>query len=105
MSKSWRPENWYVLYPNECIGCTNKVEDEWGKVCDLSCGKYSARVNFEAGADAFLQALCTKDNYMSCIDEWEGLDGIKRKAFKGWLIAIPDDDEAVEAVEPLIKEA
>lgn len=52
----WRPEHWYVSYPDACVGCTNEVEDEWGKVCDLSCGKYTARVNFESGADAMHKA-------------------------------------------------
>jgi len=59
--KLWRPENWYVLHPNECVGCTNKVEDDWGKMCHLSCGKYAARCNFEAGADAMLEALLVQE--------------------------------------------
>jgi hypothetical protein len=51
---SWRPEDWPKC---PCDGCANKVEDEYGLVCDLSCGKHSAWRNREAGADAMLTAL------------------------------------------------
>lgn len=32
-----------------CIDCTNKQTDEYGYFCDLSCGKRTAWVNYQAG--------------------------------------------------------
>jgi len=52
--KTWRPENWKA---NPCDTCPDKREDEWGLECDLYCGMYSAYINYEAGANAILEAL------------------------------------------------
>ena len=57
MKRLWRPDNWYTEYPDACMSCPNVSEDEWGKLCDLPCGEYTARSNFEAGADALLKEL------------------------------------------------
>lgn len=32
-----------------CIDCTNKQRDEYGYLCDLSCGKRTAWANYQAG--------------------------------------------------------
>ena len=48
--------------------------------------------DYEAGADAMLEALCTKENYMEWEDEFENLSGIQHKSFKGWLAAIPYEE-------------
>lgn len=50
----WRPKGWTK---NPCDGCDKKQEDEHGLLCDLSCGKHSAYLNQEAGADAMLKGV------------------------------------------------
>ncbi len=52
--KKYRPDGWGV---NPCEKCTARLDDEFGRYCDLSCGQYSAWCNREAGADAMLEAL------------------------------------------------
>ena len=32
-----------------CVGCSNLEMDEWGYLCDLSCGKRTAWLNYQAG--------------------------------------------------------
>ena len=34
---------------NPCESCPNKQEDIYGLLCDLSCGKHSMYVNYQAG--------------------------------------------------------
>ncbi len=51
---NWRPKNWQK---NPCDGCENENADEYGFFCNLTCGKCSAYQNYEAGADAILDAL------------------------------------------------
>ena len=34
---------------NPCEYCTSKREDEWGLICDISCGKHSAYKNYQVG--------------------------------------------------------
>jgi len=34
---------------NPCIDCPSKEEDTYGLLCDLSCGKHTAYVNYQAG--------------------------------------------------------
>lgn len=53
----WRPDNWPK---NPCIDCPNKQEDIYGLICDLACGKHTAWLNFEAGADAMLEGIKDK---------------------------------------------
>jgi len=50
----WKPKNWSK---NPCDDCPNKQEDIYGLLCDLACGKHTAYLNHEAGADAILEAL------------------------------------------------
>lgn len=51
----WRPlENWKK---NPCENCPDKQEDKYGLLCDLACGKHTAYLNREVGADAMLEAL------------------------------------------------
>jgi len=47
-----------------CDGCKQKEEDDWGLVCDIACGLAFAYGNYEAGADALLDALI-KENLLS----------------------------------------
>ena len=47
----------------------------------------SSHKAFEAGADAMLEALCTDENRMDCIDQ-HGMDPPKN--VKGWLVFIPE---------------
>jgi len=49
---SWRPEGWPKC---PCDECEKKEEDEYGLLCNLACGKYTAWLNREAGADAMLE--------------------------------------------------
>lgn len=52
---NWRPEGWDR---GECGGCGRRIDDEFGEFfCDISCGKHTAQVNKEAGADAMLKAI------------------------------------------------
>ena len=51
---SWRPEGWDKC---SCDGCEMRNEDEYGLVCDLTCGQHTAWLNKEAGADAMLRSL------------------------------------------------
>lgn len=67
---SWRPKDWPE---NSCNSCDRKVEDEYGLLCDISCGKYSAFVNFETGADAMLEAIIILDSiawkkFLDCVE-------------------------------------
>ena len=50
----WRPKNWAKC---PCDGCPDKVVDEYGCVCDFSCGEYSMWINYEFGADDMLEAV------------------------------------------------
>ncbi len=34
---------------NPCENCFNKQEDTYGLLCDLSCGKHSMYINYQAG--------------------------------------------------------
>ena len=34
---------------NPCTDCPDKVEDEYGLVCDLACGKHTGHENYQAG--------------------------------------------------------
>jgi len=74
----WRPSNW-----------ENKYVSFWDDELPDSSA-HSAQLGFEAGADAMLKALCTKDNYM----EWH--DSMGNEPFHkvgGWLIFIPREDK------------
>ena len=42
---------------NPCEDCEKKLIDDYGMVCALGCGKGNAHANYEAGADAILDAL------------------------------------------------
>ena len=66
MKKTWRPANWPE---SKCDKCTTKQVDDYGFLCDLSCGEHAAYLNFEAGADAMLKSII-KWNKETCI----GLD-------------------------------
>ena len=50
----WRPKDWPV---NPCNECEQKVEDNYGLFCDLSCGRHTQYINSEAGASDMLDAL------------------------------------------------
>ena len=83
---SWRPNGWdkirldylATLAKNEDVGPFNTSK---------------RIVDYEAGADAMLEALKGEGSYVQFVDEWEGLDGIKHKPFKGWVLSIPDGEK------------
>lgn len=52
-----RPEDWPEC---PCDNCEKKQVDIYGYLCDLSCGKRSAWINHEAGADAMFKAISKK---------------------------------------------
>lgn len=77
-----RPEGWKEIKlrmcrcaSKECDTCSNTIEE-----CSY---------DFEAGADAMLEALCTDENKMDCIDQY-GTEPPKN--VKGWLVFIPEED-------------
>ena len=84
----WRPkEGWEG---NPCGGCPRKVEDSYGLICDLYCGKHSAYINKEAGADAMLRAL-RDTGFRITIGQVLEIEGTKIKATKNQtLVLIPD---------------
>lgn len=82
--KNWRPEGWENPYPAKLsLICQGTIAEEI-----LSQGN----AIYEDGADAMLKALCTKENYIEWEDEQENLSGIQYRHFKGWLVAVPDDN-------------
>jgi len=106
---SYRPPNWP---PCPCDGCPKKEEDCYGLVCDLVCGKNSAWVNHEAGADALWEAVKAqrlveitektktitlpketaafwKSEDFDTLFEWINKVGISGC---GWLVWIPDEE-------------
>jgi len=42
-----------------CLDCANKVDDVWGRVCDISCGKHSTHIvrqeAYKAQAEKFIE--------------------------------------------------
>ena len=69
----WRPSKGWK--PDPCKDCPTKREDEWGFICDIYCGKMSAYRNYEAGADAMLEAIKGLTN-QEVIDLWRILKGV-----------------------------
>jgi len=73
----YRPDGWPKC---PCDDCPDKEEDNYGMLCDLACGKHSAWINFEAGADAMHigdvtwikehLTLLTKDNRTGVVSGW-----------------------------------
>ena len=90
IKKPWRPENWEGC---PCDDCLLKQGDEYGLICDLSCGKYSAWANKEAGAAAMLEALEAKGSFI--VGAKSGADdsilnySIPNEG--GWLVFIPEE--------------
>lgn len=95
----WRPENWDEINPDPCKDCSNKVIDDYGYFCDLACGKHSAYLNKEAGADAMLEAL-RKKGFLD-MGEGDSLDihGVYNEPIKfkadcfGKLALIPEESK------------
>jgi hypothetical protein len=91
MITKWRPKGWFK---NPCDGCENKQEDDYGYLCDLACGKRTAWINQEAGADAMLEALITSKYSSRCDLDKVTItlpEDISKRV--GYLIFIPDDKE------------
>ena len=64
---NWRPsKNWK---PDPCRDCERKRTDQWGLICDIACGEHSAYRNYEAGANAMLEAIKKLTNQEQ-IDFW-----------------------------------
>ena len=84
----YRPPGWMK---SECEGCKDRVDDQYGKfLCNLTCGKHTAWLTFEAGADAMLRALI-KDGSAGSKKAQDDLPN-KFKAVKGTFAFIPEDD-------------
>ncbi len=49
---------------NPCINCPNKVGDEYGLLCDLPCGGYSAYINRQEGIE---EAVGVYDKYIALL--------------------------------------
>ncbi len=81
----WRPEDWGG---DPCNECDQKLEDNYGLLCDLSCGKASQYQNFEAGADAMLGALI---KYRDCYRSNLKSNDVPATR-KGWVVFIPNDE-------------
>jgi hypothetical protein len=79
----WRPKDWPK---NPCYNCRNKKEDDYGLLCDWSCGKYSNYANFENGADLMLSKLKEQGEYIK----------LYSTKFCGlcWNVVIPDDENS-----------
>uniref|UniRef100_A0A6M3LVA6 Uncharacterized protein n=1 Tax=viral metagenome TaxID=1070528 RepID=A0A6M3LVA6_9ZZZZ len=45
------------LRKNPCEGCRDKVEDQWGLFCDISCGLATTYIHYMAGVIDTLCAL------------------------------------------------
>ena len=54
---NWRPANWK---PDPCKDCIRKREDDYGLICDMACGQHTRYKNYEAGADAMIEAVKKK---------------------------------------------
>jgi len=52
----YRPDGWTKCPCDDC-SLEMKCIDQYGYMCDLSCGKRSAWANYELGADAMLAGL------------------------------------------------
>lgn len=85
----YRPPNWNNKNP--CIECPNKVEDEYGLVCDLACGLFTKYAYKEAGADAMLEGLKAQGSVMT--SEQMKLLAPDRQYPYGHLVFIPDEVE------------
>ena len=91
----WHPENWEK---NPCIDCPNKQIDEWGYLCDWSCGKRSAWLNYEAGADKMRLGIYDNIRRSSWNNNYETIDVTFNMAtffemFPEYLKAPYDQDE------------
>jgi hypothetical protein len=53
----WRPTTDWNKCPCDDCSAEHKLVDEYGYFCDLSCGKRTAWINKEIGADAMLTTL------------------------------------------------
>ena len=50
-----RPEGWANKL--ECEDCDHPQIDDYGYLCELGCGERTRYFNYEAGADAMLEAV------------------------------------------------
>ena len=50
----YRPEGWPEI---PCNTCEDAVIDDYGYACEPSCGERARYFNFEAGADAYEEAI------------------------------------------------
>ena len=69
----YRPEGWENPYENH-----SAVLKEMGN-----------EIAYEAGADAMLEALCTDENRIDCIDQY-GTEPPNK--VRGWLVFIPKEE-------------
>ena len=93
----WRPDTDWPKCP--CDDCTaeHKLVDEWGYFCDMVCGKRTAWIQREAGADAILEALKKEGQY----ERFQHIPGVKTVAIpyfyegvahSGHLVFIPEEE-------------
>ena len=82
METGWRPLNWDEINPDHCKDCPDKMIDDYGMLCDLSCGKYSAYRNRENGADKLWKSVC---DYIAELSKDERDDKMFRVKLFLWL--------------------
>lgn len=86
---SWRPKDWPK---NPCDGCPDKKEDIYGLFCDLACGKATAYINREIGADAMLKTVRGQPCILGESLINTGAIGWKRLDPEGKWYFIPDEE-------------
>ena len=93
---NWRPDNW----PKDpCENCEHKKEDDWGLICDLTCGLASAHCYREEGANLILEALKSEGNYgtwhQTQDGDWQEVSYDYVGEPKGWMVLIEDSDSGL----------
>ena len=61
---------------NPCENCDRKQEDEYGLLCDLACGGYTAWLNYQAGIKEAIEIVGKLENPYAfsdgkCIPKYE----------------------------------
>ena len=92
MGKKWRPEGWAK---DPCDACPDKINDEYGRLCNWYCHKQTEHSYFEAGADAMLESLKQDErsqrmeNNGNDTETWEF---VIQAPYKGYIAWVPDDE-------------
>jgi len=81
---NWRPDNWPDC---PCDKCNRNKIDDWGYLCNISCGQRSAWLNQEYGAGLLLEKLKVIGRYTKTEGNVYHADPNKF----GWIVFIPED--------------